>query len=97
MTESPSLLLQRAAELIEQRAAAVDRDDLPVIDGSAAWTDLLCMFGPDTAAPLVALLRDAAHRAEKHSHLNPDGSTYQRCALDLARAVLGLPSRDEEE
>ncbi len=53
-------------------------------------------MGPAVAAPLVALLRDAARRMEKHSHLDPNGSTYQRCALDLARAILGVGAEGKE-
>lgn len=44
---------------------------------------------PSVAAPLVELLRDAAKRVRSNPHLSPDGSTFQRCALDVARAVLG--------
>ena len=51
-----------------------------------AWVEAV---QPSVAAPLVELLRDAARRIEKHAPLSPNGSTFQRCALDMARAILG--------
>jgi len=102
--ESPSALLERAAAKIEAslRMAspgpwrvdvfgdevldAFDRKIASfVLDGDARWAVLM---GP-ALVPLVELLRDAARRAEKHAPLSPDGSTFQRSALALARVVLG--------
>lgn len=120
MTESPSLLLQRAAERLEELAAKATpgpwRDEAMGSDGSvvlaggytistarrparcgefadATW---IATMNPLAAAPLVALLRDAARRMEGSPHLSPSGSTYQRSALELAKAVLGIAVEEEE-
>lgn len=66
----------------EQRSAALGDVDK---QGDACW---IVTLNPVIAAPLVELLRDAAKRAAAHPHLDPDGSTYQRCALDFARRIL---------
>lgn len=64
MTDSPSALLERAATLIEQRAAAAAaRPEGPQMQAYAAWWVWLSPFinAPEVVAqPLVEWLRDTA-------------------------------------
>lgn len=111
MTDSPSLLLQRAADELERAAADVpapkfwDREirGADLSESGAAWAKLV---GPPVAAPLVAWLRYAQcqyevaeRRVQRYDYGSVDNhvSESDQAALDFARQVLGLPSRDEEE
>ncbi|GHH57906.1 hypothetical protein [Lentzea cavernae] len=79
MAESPSALLERAAALIESRAAAVPAyGGMHGIDGVSEWQDWLGLFEePDEIGPpLVEWLRGS------FDHPSP-------AALNFARAVLG--------
>lgn len=128
MTDSPSVLLERAAHLIERRAAeatqgtwtiqspdhvvtnidcgersvAFEREEGACDQEDARW---ICMMAPPIAAPLVAWLRYARtmyemaeRRAANKSWDATDNhvSSADRAALELARTILGVPSKDEE-
>lgn len=91
MTESPSALLERAAELVEQR---VERDEAPL------W---LTMMPDDAAHPLAEWLHMAAKEYRSREPLpkvgeaNPNGlpidltgafgPSYWTLALDLAHLI----------
>lgn len=59
---------------------------------NSAW---MASMSPVVAAPLVELLRDAARRIENNPQLDPSGSTFQRCALNMARAILGEHTEED--
>ena len=90
--ESPSALLERAAALIEQRAAAIPAfGGMHGIEGNEAWTEWLATFmDPDpeaVASPLVEWLRAVASYIGNGQRLND----ADRAAVRFARTILGEP------
>lgn len=84
--DSSAALLERAAALIETRAAeALASKDTPIIDGNPPWTDWYLTFEADeVATPVVAWLR---HAALAYKMRNP--GTQDEHALTFALKVLG--------
>jgi hypothetical protein len=99
--DSPSALLERAAALIEQRAAAAEaRPEGPQMQAYAAWWVWLSPFinAPnDVAQPLVEWLRTAAFEFEEATGpaeaagepVESYVGSASRAALTFARQVLG--------
>lgn len=87
MTDSPSALLERAATLIEQRAAAAAaRPEGPQMQAYAAWWVWLSPFinAPEVVAqPLVEWLQHEATGAER-GYFDPSPH-----AVAFAKLVLG--------
>jgi hypothetical protein len=68
----------------------------PTNHATVSDVEWVTVMSPSIARLLVEMLRDAARRMDQHDHLDPNGSTYQRCALDIARAILGEPVPGED-
>jgi hypothetical protein len=98
--ESPSALLERAAALIEQRAAAIPAfGGMHGIEGNEAWTAWLTMFmDPEpavVASPLVEWLRETVEMyREEHARRTVSAEALDEAwsrhpAVAFARTVLG--------
>lgn len=110
MTDSPSVLLQRAAEhleALESRAIIGPWDTCgPNVTGggdeqwdvataSTSTTALwIATMSPAVAAPLAAMLRWDAKRLSWAARCEDVDKSYR--GFELARQILGLPSKDEE-
>jgi hypothetical protein len=101
--EPPASLLERAARRVDELAESATPapwgsglelcQTLKIHRDDGNW---ISAMSPALAVPLAEMLRDAAHRMRRQDHLDPNGSTYQRCALDIAQAILGTPVPGED-